>query len=516
MKDILFAIDNGTQSLRALAFDPQGNLLAKHRVPFEPYYSEHPGWAEQDPEVWWDALCTACRTLLENPEVAVDRVAGVSVTTQRGTVVCTDAEGRVLRPAILWLDQRKANDLMPLGGLWGAAFRATRLSPVIEHLRREAESTWISTYQPETWKATDKFLLLSGWLTHRLTGEFVDSAGCQVGYIPFDYKKLSWAAPWEWRWSALNISPSQMPRLVPPGKPLGKITRRAAEETGLPEGLPVIAAAADKACEVIGSGALDPSVGAVSYGTTATINVSTEKYFSPIPLLPPYPSAIPGRYAAEVQVYRGFWMVSWFKEQFGYEERLAAEAAGVEAETLFENMVDEVPPGSMGLMLQPLWTPGLKNPGPEGKGSIIGWGDVHTKAHLYRAILEGLAYALREGAERIQKKSKTPMEKLAVSGGGSQSDHAMQITADVFGLPAVRPHLYETSGLGAAMDLAVGLGIHPDFETAVAAMTRPGAVFTPDEKNHRLYDELYEDVYKKMYKRLKPLYKRIREITGYP
>ena len=179
-------------------------------------------------------------------------------------------------------------------------------------------------------------------------------------------------------------------------------------------------------------------------------------------------------------------------------------------------MTQAVPPGSMGLMLQPYWSPGLKVPGPEAKGAIIGFGDVHTRAHLYRAILEGLAYALREGKERTEKRSGVPITELRVSGGGSQSDAAMQFTADIFGLPTARPHLYETSGLGAAIDAAVGLGLHPDFAAAVAAMTRVGRMFEPDPAAHAVYDGLYERVYKPMYGRLKPLYEAIRDVTGYP
>jgi sugar (pentulose or hexulose) kinase len=170
----------------------------------------------------------------------------------------------------------------------------------------------------------------------------------------------------------------------------------------------------------------------------------------------------------------------------------------------------------MGLMLQPYWSPGVKMPGPEAKGAIIGFGDVHTRAHIYSSILEGLAYALREGKERIEKRTKVPITRLRVSGGGSQSKKAMQVTADVFGLPTERPHLYETSGLGAAMTAAVGLGLCGDFEEAVQTMTRTGDVFTPVPKTHKLYDDLYKKVYKKMYKSLRPLYENIRKITGYP
>lgn len=141
---------------------------------------------------------------------------------------------------------------------------------------------------------------------------------------------------------------------------------------------------------------------------------------------------------------------------------------------------------------------------------------MHTRAHVYRAILEGLAYALKEGKERIEKRSGQTIRRLRVAGGGSQSDAAMQLTADIFGLPAERPHTYETSGLGAAIDAAVGLGIHPDFNKAVQAMTRTGRIFEPNPEASALYQRLYQEVYRDMYPRLQPLYKKIREITGYP
>ena len=516
IKEHLLAIDNGTQSIKALVFRIDGQLVAKESLALDPYYSKQPGWAEQDPEVFWRSLCQVCQKLWKNKNVDKNRIAGMALTTQRGTVINVDSSGKPLRPAIVWLDQRKAYGLPPLDGAWGTLFRLLGLSPTIDYLQAEAEANWIATYQPEIWKQTAKYLLLSGYLTHKLTGEYVDSVGCQVGYIPFDYKRLQWASSWDWKWRILPTSPEQLPALVPPGQVLGEVSQQAAQESGLPAGLPLVAAAADKACEVIGSGSLEPSVGCLSYGTTATINATHQRYVEAIPLLPPYPSAVPDYYTVEVQIYRGYWMVSWFKEEFGYPEQQEAALRGVDAEDLFENLVMDIPPGSMGLMLQPFWTPGLKNPGPEAKGAIIGFGDVHSRAHLYRSILEGLAYALREGKERIEKRSKIPITSIRVSGGGSQSKSAMQLTADIFGLPTARPHLYETSGLGASIDAAVGLGLHPDFKSAVAAMTHIGEVFEPDRKNHALYDALYREVYKKMYRRLKPLYRRIRDITGYP
>lgn len=514
--DLLLSIDCGTQSVRAILFDTSGQVVAKSQVKFDDYVVPQPGWLEHDADGFWHAAAQACQGLWVEHAHLKGALRGVSVTTQRGTIMPVDQQGQALHPAIIWLDQRNANHVPKIGAHWRAAFKAVGVSDTIQYFQREADANWLAEYRPDIWKQTHKFLLLSGFLNHRLTGRFVDSIGSQVGYIPFDFKKQRWAASWDWKWQALAMLPEHLPELYPVGSVLGQITRQAAEATGLPVGLPVLAAAADKACEVLGSGCIGPEIGGLSYGTTATININSSKYLEALPLVPPYPAAVPDQFACEVQIFRGFWMVRWFKEQFGHQEMLTAEQTGIVPEALFDEMVATVPPGSMGLMLQPYWSPGIRHPGRDAKGAIIGFGDIHTRAHLYRAILEGLAYALRDGRERIEKKSRQPMKELRVSGGGSQSDAAMQLTADIFNLPACRPHTYETSGLGAAIDSAVGLGLYSDFDSAVRAMTRVERVFEPIQAHAGLYDELYHRIYKNMYERLAPLYKEIQSITGYP
>jgi sugar (pentulose or hexulose) kinase len=508
----ILAIDNGTQSVRALLFDLQGRLIAKNRVPIQPYYSQKPGWAEQDPQVFWQGVCQACQGLWMMDGVNKNAIVGVGLTTQRSTVINLDENQKPLRPAIVWLDQRRTEGLPPVGGLWGFLFKLAGMQNTVRYFQAEAEANWITTHQPEIWKKTDKYVLLSGFLTYQLTGKVIDSIGCQVAYIPFDYKNQNWAKSSDWKWQAVMVEREMLPELVQPTQLLGTITQKAADETGIPAGLPLIATAADKATEVIGAGCLEPHIGCLSFGTTATINTTHKKYVEVIPLIPPYPSAVPGAYSLEVQIYRGFWMVSWFKDEFGLAEKREAERNGVEAEVLFDNLLKTVPVGAEGLILQPYWSPGLKIPGPEAKGAVIGFGDVHTRAHFYRAIIEGLGYALREGLERTEKRSGIPITALRVAGGGSQSPGVMQITADIFGLPVTRPHVYEASGLGAAIDVAVGLGLHPDFPSAIADMTHLGDTFEPDPNHHRMYSDLFERVYKRMYKRLQPLYNEIRDI----
>ncbi len=513
-RDLLLAIDNGTQSVRAILFDARGEIVAKSRIPLDDYIVSAPGRHEHDPNGFWESLSRACKELLAQHASFAERIAAVALTTQRATVINLDRSGEPLRPAITWLDQRKSPRIPALPLHWRAAFGIAGVGETIRYFQREAEANWIAQCEPELWERTEKFLLLSGYLLYRLTGDYIDSVGSQVGYLPFDFRTLAWAKAGDWKWDAMPIRPSMLPRLLEPGTIGGEIHDAASAATGIPRGTPVVMAAADKACEVLGSGCIAPTVGALSYGTTATVNTLSHRYIEATRFVPPYPAAIPHAYTTEVQIFRGYWMVNWFKEQFGHLEQQAARESGASVESYFDALVESVPPGSMGLMLQPYWTPGIRM--PEAKGAIVGFGDVHTRAHLYRAMLEGLAFALRDGLERIERRSGVAVTSLRVAGGGSQSDAALQLTADSFGLPTSRPHVYETSGLGAAIDASVALGLHGDFATAVAAMTRTARTFEPEPQTHALYDELYGSVYQRLYDRLAPLYRAIRRITGYP
>ena len=513
--DRILALDIGTQSVRALSFDAGGTLVAGAKMPIEPYVAPRPGWAEQDPELYWRAAAEACARLWAT---GFDRstLAALALTTQRGTVVVTDADGRPLRPAIVWLDQRRTVGLEPVGGATGLVFRLIGVADTVAAFQADAESNWIRVNEPDVWARIRRFLLLSGYLARRLTGRFVDSAAAQVGYLPFDFRRFAWAGRGDWKWSVCGIDPAWLPELVPPGGLLGELTAEAGATLGLPAGLPVVATAGDKACEVLGAGALEPSIGALSLGTTATFNTTQRRYVEAVPYVPPYPSAVAGAWNLEVMVFRGFWMVDWFLREFGHPESARAAAETRLAEEVLDELIAQAPPGSMGLTVQPYWSPGLRFPGPEAKGAIIGFGDVHTRAHVYRAILEGLAYALRDGAERTERRTGTAISALRVSGGGARSPAVVGLIADVFGLPIAVPHTHETSGLGAAIVAAVATGLHPDVETAVRSMTRIDTVIEPDQAVHATYDRLYREVYRPMYGRLRPLYEAIRSITGYP
>lgn len=512
----ILAVDVGTQSTRAVVFDLRGRIVASARITYEPYVSPEPGWAEQDAEIYWSAVTRACRRLWADG-LDPASLAGLTLTTQRGTVVCTDENGDPLRPAIVWLDVRRTDDVPPIGGLMGLAFRALRARETVARFQADAEVSWLRRHEPETLRRTRHYLLLSGFLTHRLTARFADSVASQVGYIPFDYKRLRWAGRTDWKWRALPVDRALLPELVAPTDLLGEVSARAAELTGLPVGLPVVAAGADRACEALGAGALDAVTACIGYGTTASVSTTQTRYVEAIPLVPPYPAAVPGAYSLEFQIFRGYWLVEWFRREFGHPETQAATAPdSPPAEALLDRLLDEAPAGSMGLVHLPYWTPGIRFPGPEARGAYVGLGDVHGRAHLYRATLEGLAFGLRDGLERCERRTKVPVTSIRLAGGGSRGHGIAQLTADVFGIPVGLPHTHETAALGAAIDAAVGLRLHPDVPSAAGAMTRVERIHEPDASTHALYEELYRKVFLGLYDALRPTYLAIRELKGDP
>jgi sugar (pentulose or hexulose) kinase len=489
-------------------------VVAIARAYHEPYFSLRPGWAEQRPEDYWAKLCQVTNALMKKATIEPKEIAGIGITTQRGTFVPVDRDGNALRDAVIWLDQRKVPDPPPLSSVVKVFCAITGLTEAINYVRENSKFMWIKRCEPEVYKKAYKFMQISGWFVNRLTGEFKDSVGMVTGVWPLDYKKLSWHGL-KVAYGPFGLVPEHMVDIYTPDTVLGHVTAKASAETGLPEGLPVVVGGGDKQSELLGAGAIDQSIGVISYGTATCMEIITRKYITDKNLrFVTWPAAIPHAWDIELMIPRGFWMVTWFKEEFGHREALEAEKRGVAPEVIFDEVVRTIPPGSMGLMLQPYWYPMVT--AKYSKGSIIGFGDVHTRAHIYRAILEGLGYELRRLYEVFHDKTGGTIKEIRVGGGGSRSDVAVQVAADIFNLPVSRMAISEICALGAAIDAAVGTGMFASFDEAVASMVKKGRVFEPNAQDHRVYEELYQGVYLKTYDVLGPLYKKIASVTGYP
>lgn len=513
MEPLMLTIDCGTQSLRAGLFDKAGNLRAIEKVGFEPYFSKAAGWAEQDAAVYWSALCAAVKRLKESHPEEFGRVVAVASVTQRDTMVLLGSDLKPVRPCILWLDQREADVTLKehFNPLEIASYALVGMRRASEHVMRHSRTYWVRQHEPDVWAKADKAVMLSCYLNYLLTGRMADAWAAQIGHIPFNARTSGWhKGEKNIKYRQFGVTMDQMPELVRPGERLGFVTPSAALETGIPEGLPVIAAASDKGCETLGNGCLTEDTASVSFGTTATVEVTTPKYVEALRFIPPYPAAVPGYYNPEYEIFRGYWLISWFKREFAADAAGEAKKLGISAEELLNRGLGGVPPGSGGLMLQPYWTPELKM--EDARGAIIGFNDTHTRAHVYRAIVEGVNYAIMDGIERIVRRTKTKITRAMVSGGGAQSCEICQITADMLGVPVMRVQTHETSGLGAAILGFTGMGEFTSINEAVRSMVRVADTYTPDPANSKLYRRLYRDVYKGMFTALKPLYRQSNAI----
>ncbi|MFA7032227.1 MAG: FGGY-family carbohydrate kinase [Bacilli bacterium] len=503
---LVLSIDFGTQSVRTSLIDKKGNTIAIVKKPYQPVYiSIEKGYAEQDPDFYFENVVYCLKELTSKHQDKLDAIIGSTITSFRDSSVQLDSEYKPIRKCILWLDQRMAKASEKIPFTHRLAFWIVGMKNTIDLNRKRTIAHWLKENEPENWSRTCKYVNISSYLTYKLTGNLCDSVASVAGHYPINFPKRKWYKEGALKSRIFGIPQRMLCELKQPGEVLGIITDSLADECGLPHGIKVIASGSDKACETIGLGALSRDVGAVSYGTASSIEVSNKHYFEPEKFLPAYPAATPGYYNMEVQVYRGYWMLTWFSKEFASELVDEAKIQSLAVEELLNSKLSEIAPGSDGLVLQPYWGPSLSR--PLSKGSIVGFSEIHTREHLYRAIIEGIAYALREGLDSIEKSQKHRIKYLMISGGGSQSSAICQITADIFGLPVSRVQTYETTSLGAAICVFTALGEFSSIEEAIKNMSHKSRTFEPNPVAHQQYEYLYKKVYLKMYPQLKNVYR---------
>ena len=509
---VVLVFDIGTQSVRGLLIDGQGSVVQSAQNVYEqPYYSLHPNWAEQRPDFYFEHMCAVSQRLKDASPQEYARIAAVTLTSFRDTCVCMDASGKPLRDCILWMDQRKAEHPKPLSAARRRLFALVGMSETIDMLQRTAACNWIAENEPELWAKTDKYVCLSTYLNYRLTGRTADSYASLLAKIPYDYKNRRWDENGLTR-DAYDIPQDKLCEMVPSGTVLGGVTAEASRLTGIPEGTPMIVTGSDKGCETIGLSVIREDQAALSFGTSCSVEFITRKYFEPTPFMPAYPAVPNDMYNPEMQILRGYWMLTWFKQNFAQPEVEAARYLGCPAEELLNRHLDEIPAGCEGLLVLPHWTPALSTPNT--RGAMIGFSDVHTKYHVYRAIIEGINFELMAALRGMERRSGQRIAHLYLGGGGSRSDAICQITADMFGLPVSRVQTNETSALGAAVSVYVALGEYASYEDAIAGMVRLRDTFEPDPAVHELYERIYREVYTKYYKTVAPLHKALRAITA--
>lgn len=507
---LALTIDFGTQSLRVALINKKGDIVAmEKRVYEEPYFSLKKGYAEQHADYYYEKLVDAMKSLTSKNKNILKSIIGATVTTFRDTAVLLDSKNKPLRPCILWLDQRNAKAKEKLPFFHRIAFFIVGMTNTVLYNRQRTAAHWIKENEPEIWSKTKKYVNISTYITYKISNVLIDSVSNFTGHYPLLYKKKKWYKEGALKGRIFGIPNRMLCPIKDAGEFLCTISDAFAKEVGLPKGIKIFASGSDKACETLGVGALDNTIAAISYGTASSIEISNKKYHEPETFLPAYSAAVKGWYNMDVQIYRGYWMLNWFTKNFASEEMNEAKLLNMTTLEVLNSRLTDIPPGSDGLIVQPYWGPGLKR--PLAKGAIVGFSDVHTREHMYRAIIEGIAYALREGMEGIEKKQRQKIKEIRISGGGSQSSVICQITADIFGLPVSRIHTFESTSLGAAISIFLAVNEFSCPEEAIASMSHIVDTFNPNTLAHQQYDYLYKKAYLKLYPNLKKIYSDLKK-----
>ncbi|MEV8317684.1 FGGY-family carbohydrate kinase [Streptomyces sp. NPDC059900] len=468
-------IDNGSQSSKVTVFDDRGRAVSEGRAALRPYDTPRPGVVEHPDDDLWTSIGEASRAAMAAFSGDPADIAGVGLCTIRFCRAVLKADGTLAQPVMSWMDERVG---MP-------------------YAHTDPDAAYVTTS--------------SGYISHRLTGAFRDTAANYAGIWPLD------PDTWQWTDDEAELAKSGIPRamlfdLVLPGDVLGEVTGAAALHTGIPAGVPVVATANDKAVEALGCGLRTPGTLLVSLGTYVAGMATGPRNVRDATVFWTNYASLPHSYLYESGgVRRGMWTVSWYRDLLGEEAAKRAREAGLDIEQYLNSEAAKVPPGSDGLMTVLDWlAPGEA---PFRKGTILGFDGRHGRFHVYRSILEALAMTIHDTAAGMAAELGTGYDEVIVSGGGSRSDLMMQIHADVHGIPARRAEASSAAGLGSAICAAVGLGTYADFDEAIDAMVRPGENFLPDPARHALYRRL-ETVYRDVRDHTDAIYRRTYDIFG--
>jgi sugar (pentulose or hexulose) kinase len=495
-RDLVIGLDCSTTASKAIVWDADGTALGEGRCPL-PLLAPRAGWHEQSAESWWEATCQALRQATH--PIDVRRVAALCITAQRETFVPVGEDGSPLRPGIVWMDERAGPLLASLEESWGKErFHRVTGKPLSVNLTI-AKIAWLHRHEPEVFSRALKYLDVAAFLVQRLCGFFRTGWGCADPTGMFDMTQSSWAHALI---ETIGVRAEQLPEAFPPGETLGNVTATAAHATGLPEGTPIVAGVGDGQSSGLGVGITQPGQAYLALGTSVIAGVFSQHYV----VNPAFRTMYGGptdTFMLEAPLLGGGYTIQWFMERF---------AASTDQETL-EREASQLPPGSEGLVLVPYWNSVL---GPywdaAASGIVVGWRGIHRPVHLYRAILEGIAFEERLCITGVEAATGRPVESLVAVGGGSQSELWCQTIADVTGKPVVRSSTTEAAALGAGVLAAAAAGIHADVACAARAMTRLQAdPMRPDPSRHERYSKLYEDVYLHLFPALQPHLRRLAD-----
>ncbi len=503
--EILLAIDAGTTSVKAGLFSPDGRCLGVGR---QEYQLETPAAdrAQLDPEVYWQACMKTVRAALDQAGIQPEQVKAVAVSGQGETTITLDANGKVIYPALVWLDNRATEQAAFLAKRFGEEVYARTGIPEIVATWPACKILWLRQNEPEIFAHADKFLLVQDYLIYRLTGRIVTDGSISCTTLNYDLTKNTW---WTDIQDAIGIRTGQLPEIVQPGTSVGMLTAEAAHLLGLTTGTCVVTGGMDQSVGAIGAGNFKPGTVSETTGAALAIQATiSDPMIDQSKVVPVYYHSVPGQYLFVPVCPTAGMAFKWLRDAFFQDELQAAETDKADAYDRLTELAASVSPGADGLIMLPhLMGAFSPEPNQQARGSFTGFTLSHTRAHFVRALLEGVAFMLRRNLETIER-TGIQVREIRSTGGGARSRLWNQIKADVCNRPVVTLVNEETGLLGDAILAGVASGVFASIEDGCNAMVKvkesilPGVQVDAYAEPYRRYCELDRqlfDYYKQAY-----------------
>lgn len=510
-------IDVGTGGTRALIIDEHGRVVASGTEEHAPFASPLLGWAEQNPEDWWRACGLAVRRALDASGIRGDEIACIGFSGQMHGAVLLDVHDRVVRPALIWCDQRTQPQVQELADRFGTdrLIQLTCNPPLTNFTLTKL--LWVRENEPRNWERVARVLLPKDYVRFQLTGERAIDMADASGTLLLDVAKRQWSSE---VLSRTGIDRQLLPALWESPEVCGRVSARGAEATGLSARTPVVAGAGDQAAGAVGMGIVRPGTVSATIGTSGVVFAATD-----VPALDPqgrihtFCHAIPGRWHVMGVTQAAGLSLRWFRERFGTGPKDGAKDGtndgardgAKDGRDPYERLCEEAaaaPPGSDGVF----WTPylmGERTPhrDPNARAALVGLSATHGRAHIIRAILEGVAFSLRD-TFTIFREMNVPVDRIRLGGGGARSPLWRQIQADVYGHAVEIVRAEEGAAYGAAILAGVGAGNWHSVDEACDAVVETAQQVQPDPKNSAILDEAYR-AYRRIYPALQQISNRV-------
>lgn len=499
--DVFLGIDLGTTGLKVTLVDGSGQILSSECVEY-PIASPRIGYAEQDPELWWAGLVKCCRALRKESPDTMSHLLGVGICGQMHTQVYLSSGMDILRPSITWMDQRSSSIVSRINQdpeAKALVFRETKNFATTTYTALQMK--WVQENQPEIWNRVNHVLVAKDFLKHRLTGEMVTDYSDAAGTLLFDVEKCRWS---EEMFQFFGFSPPLLPEVLPSDEIIGKITREASDQTGIPAATPVVNGSADHTAASLGAGVVRPGQVTAIIGTAGVISVCSDR---------PLPDD-KNRTLCWNYCLRNKWVIlgitqtageslNWFKNAF--DQTRNSEENSRDIFEVYNRIVSTVPDGSEGLIFLP-YLNGERTPywDPDARGVFFGIGLSTGKAHFIKAIMEGVSFALRNNVETMEDLG-TKIDEIRSIGGGSKSPIWLNILGKILKKPIKTIKIKDSGALGSVILCGKALGVYPSVEKAVENMV------IPDQEIHY---EKPQPIYERQYELFLELYNNLKGTFG--